>query len=262
MVIIMGLPMVDIHSHILPDVDDGSKNSSESLLMLKVAISEGIHTIVATPHYNYTYVNEKSKILEEVKKLGQMIKENDLKIEVLPGQEVRIYGELLADYEAGKLLTVADNNSYMLVEFPFSRVPLYAKRVLYDLEVVGVKPIIAHPERNGEILMHPERLSNMVAKGALTQLTAASLMGYFGKKIQKFSHQLIKANLVHTIATDTHSLSNRAFNLNEAYKVIGSKYGEDYVAYFKENAQLVVEGKPVYCGKPQPVGRKKFFGIF
>jgi len=254
--------MIDLHSHIIPGVDDGSRNENESQLMLEAAISAGIHTIVATPHYNYKYTNEKVKVFAEVEKLKQIITRNNLKIDILPGQEIRIYGELLEDYEAGKLLTIADNGSYMLVEFPFQHVPLYAEKLLYDIELRGIKPIIAHPERNSEFLENPDKLYKLVTKGALTQLTTSSITGHFGKKTEKFSEQLIKANLVHVIATDAHNITDRPFNMNQAYEVIMKKYGADYVSYFKENAQLITCGKPIYEESPQPITKKKFFGIF
>jgi len=254
--------MIDIHTHILPAVDDGSKSYAESLLMLEAATRDGIQTIVATPHYNERYASEKATILEEVAKLNQLIKENNLMIEVLPGQEIRIYGELLLDYEAGKLLTVAGCSSYMLIEFPFGHVPHYAQRLLYDLELAGIKPIIAHPERNKEFLKHPEKLYHFVKKGALTQLTAASLMGYFGGDVQKFSKQLIEANLIHTMATDAHNMSNRAFNLSEAYELIMKKYGNGYVSYLQKNAQLIITDGSVYGEEPLPIGKKKLFGFF
>jgi len=254
--------MIDIHSHIVPAVDDGSRSAAESLLMLKAAMRDGIHTIVATPHYNYKYTTPKARILAEVEKLKQIIKKTNLKIDVLPGQEVRIYGELLEDYKADKLLTIADNSRYMLVEFPFRYVPRYAEKLLYDMELYGIKPIIAHPERNSEFLEHPDKLYRFVAKGALTQLTTSSLTGYFGKNIQKFSEQLIESNLVHTIATDAHNVSDRAFNMDEAYEQIMKKSGMDYVSYFKENAQLIIAGKPVYGEQPQPIDKKKGLGLF
>lgn len=255
--------MIDIHSHILPAVDDGSKNTAESLLMLEAAIYAGINTIVATPHYNYKYANNKSKILAEVEKLNKIVKTNNLNINILPGQEIRIYGELLEDYEAGELLTIADNGMYMLVELPFKQVPYFTDNLLYNIELYGIKPIIAHPERNSEFLENPNKLYNLVAKGALTQLTTSSLIGFFGKKIQKFCNQLIKANLVHTIATDAHNVSNRSFNMSEAYEEISKKYGKDYVSYFKENAKLIIEGKSIDdVEEPQSPTKKKFFRIF
>ena len=254
--------MIDIHTHILPGVDDGSKNDVESLLMLKAAISEGIGTLVATPHRNQRYVNEKPDILVQVNKLKQLAKENGLDVEILPGQEVRIYGELLADYSAGKLLTLGDHSSYLLVEFPFRQVPLYAEQLLHEMVQSGITPVIAHPERVLDFLENPEKLYKFVAQGALTQVTAASMTGYFGKKVQKFSHQLIESNLIHTLATDAHNLTDRSFSINDAYEEVRKKHGGKAVSYFKENAHLIIKDQPVDSKQPKPIDSKKFFGIF
>jgi len=254
--------MIDIHSHILPAVDDGAKNEAESILMLEAAIKDGIYAIVATPHYHPRYRNEKADVLVKVEALRQVVRENQLKIDILAGQEIRIYGELLEDYEAGKLLTIADQNAYMLIEFPPQHVPQYAEKLFYEMSLVGLTPVIAHPERNLEFLRNPDKLYQLVKKGALAQLTASSLMGGFGKHVEKFSRQLIEADLIHTIATDAHNTRDRSFNMSHAYEEIIKKYGTSYASYFTKNTQLMVEGKPIYENQPQLVGKKKFFGIF
>lgn len=254
--------MIDLHCHILPGVDDGASHETESLAMLQAAIEEGITTIVATPHHNRQYTNEKQTILTKVEELRQLIQANHLSIEVVPGQEVRLYGELLEDYENNKLVTVADNSRYMLIEFPSSHVPRYAERKLFDMELQGLKPLIVHPERNAEIIQNPDRLYQLVQKGALTQVTASSITGHFGKKIQKFTHQLIEANLVHVIASDAHNTTSRASLMKQAFVEIEAKYGSDYVNYFQENAQLILENKAVYPEQPEKVKKKKLLGIF
>lgn len=246
--------MIDIHSHILSAIDDGSKNSTESLLMLKAAIRDGIHTIVATPHYNQKYNVEKSSILAKVESLKQIVCENHLKINILPGQEIRIYAELLDDYEAGKLMTIANNSNYMLIELPFEHVPHYTEELLLEIEGYGIKPIIAHPERNLELLKNPDKLYSLVANGALTQLTTSSITGYFGKNIQDFSKQLLEHNLVHIIASDAHNTTDRSFNMSKAYEEIIKRCGMDSVTYFKENARLIIEGKPINVDQPHRIG--------
>lgn len=251
--------MIDIHSHILPAVDDGSKKVSESLLMLKAAIGEGIHTIVATPHYNQKYALEKSHILAEVEKLKQIIKANQLKINVLPGQEIRLYDKLLEDYQAGKLLTIANQPSYMLIELPFRYVPPHTEKLLDEIGGYGIKPIIAHPERNLVFLEQPDKLAHLVKKGALAQLTTSSLTGYFGKPIQKFSKFLVENKLVHVVATDAHNTSDRSFKMNEAYEEITKISGVDGVSYFKENARFIIEGKQIDVDEPQLIDTKRFF---
>jgi len=254
--------MIDIHAHILPMIDDGAKNEAESLLMLEAAIKDGIHTIVATPHYHPRYRNEKSDILAAVEKLQEVAEENQLEVDILPGQEIRIYGEFLEGFEADKLLTVAANSTHILIEFSSQSIPHYTEKLFYDIEMCGLTPVIAHPERNAEFLANPDKLYELVRKGALAQLTTGSLLGYFGKEIQKFSKQLIEADLVHFIATDAHNNTSRSFNISQAYEEIVKRYGIGHAAYFTKNAQLMLESKPIYGNQPQPIGKKKFFGIF
>ena len=98
--------------------------------------------------------------------------------------------------------------------------------------------------------------------GVLTQVTAGSITGYFGKKIKKFSQQLIQANLTHFIASDAHNVHNRTFKMVEAFETVEKTYGIDTVYLFKENAELLVQGKNVYKEMPQQVQRKKFLGLF
>ena len=101
----------------------------------------------------------------------------------------------------------------MLIEFPSSHLPRYANKLLFDLQVQGIVPIIVHPERNREIMENPDRLYNLVKEGALSQLTGTSVTGKMGKKIQKFSFDLIQTNLTHFIASDAHNTTTRPFDL-------------------------------------------------
>lgn len=254
--------MIDLHCHILPGIDDGASSETESIAMLQAAIDEGVTTIAATPHHNRQYTNEKQAILHKVEELRQLIKENNLAIEVVPGQEVRIYGELLEDYENNKLVTISEHSRYMLIEFSSSHVPRYAERLLYDMELQGLKPVIVHPERNAEIMQNPDKLYQLVEKGALTQVTAASVTGHFGKKIQKFTSQLIEADLAHIIASDAHNTAGRTFRMRQAFAEIETHYGMDYVDYFQENAKLILDNKAVYPEQPKQIIKKKFLGIF
>ncbi|PFA66927.1 tyrosine protein phosphatase [Bacillus sp. AFS015802] len=255
--------MVDIHSHILPGIDDGAKNVEESIEMAKKAVSEGIHTIIATPHHkNGSYENRRQHILPLVDSLNERLRNEKIDLAVLPGQECRIYGEILEDYHRGDILPLNRVSPYIFIEFPSSSVPRYADRLLYDLQVEGLTPVIVHPERNAELIERPDKLYKLVKNGAVTQLTASSLVGYFGKKIQKFSQQLVEANLTHFIASDAHNTHNRSFKMEEAMDYTEKKYGVDMVYYFTENAELLVDGKAIYKEIPEPVKKKKFLGIF
>jgi protein-tyrosine phosphatase len=255
--------MIDIHSHILPGIDDGANTIYDSIDMAKQAVTEGIHTIIATPHHrNGKYDNVKSDILPLVKEVNDRFKEEQINLEVLPGQECRIYGEILEDYQKGDILPLNQVSQYLFIEFPSSSVPRYAEKLLYDIQVAGLTPIIVHPERNAELIERPEKLYKLVQGGAATQLTASSLTGYFGKNIQKFSQQMIQANLTHFIASDAHNIHNRTFKMEEAMDYIEKKYGIDMVYYFTENAELLIDGKNIYKEIPELIIKKKFLGIF
>ncbi|WP_026568354.1 tyrosine-protein phosphatase [Bacillus sp. UNC41MFS5] len=254
--------MVDLHSHILPGVDDGARNLSDSVNMAKMAVEQGIHTIVATPHHlNNRYENPKQTIIDRVRELNKALLEEKIDLKVLPGQETRIYGEMVEGYEVGEILPI-DHTQYVLVEFSSGHVPRYTEKLFYDLQTKGLIPVIVHPERNQEIIERPEILYRLVEKGALTQVTAASICGDFGKKIKSFSLQLIDANLTHFIASDAHNTSNRTFKMGEAFDIVQVKYGIDMVYLFQENAELVIEGSHVYKEVPERIKKKRFFNIF
>ena len=254
--------MIDLHCHILPGIDDGAKDLLESIQMARKAVEQGIHTIVATPHHlNNYYENPKQRILQNVEELNRVLKNEKIDLTILPGQETRIYGELVNGYERGEIQPV-NGTQYVLVEFSSSHVPRYTEKLFYDLQVKGLIPIIVHPERNQEIIEQPDLLYKLVQNGALAQVTAGSVCGDFGKKIKSFSLQLIEANLTHFIASDAHNTRNRTFRLREAFDLIYDKYGNEMVYLFEDNAALVIEGSNVYKEVPERIKKKKFFKIF
>jgi protein-tyrosine phosphatase len=254
--------MVDLHCHILPGIDDGAQNLSESMMMAKQAVEEGITTIVATPHYHKTvYENTKPTILTKTNELNEALKNQGINLRILPGQEPRIDGDLLVDLEESKAITLA-GSTYLFIEFPSAHVPRYTEKLLFDLQQLGYTPIIVHPERNQEIIEHPEMLYHFVNNGALTQVTAASICGDFGKKIKGFSLQLVEYNLTHFIASDAHNTTSRRFRLQEAFNQVLLKFGTDYEYMFKENAELLIDGKNVYKEIPERIKKKKLFKLF
>ncbi|MGR9545891.1 tyrosine-protein phosphatase [Priestia megaterium] len=255
--------MIDLHCHILSGIDDGALNDEVSIKMAREALLEGIHTIVATPHHqNGRYLNEKKDIVQYVQKLNELLKKEKIPLTILPGQEIRLYGEILDDYQADKILTLNDTGKYLFIEFPSSQVPHYAEQLLFDIQSKGLIPIIVHPERNSRLLAEPDLLYKFITNGALAQVTAGSVTGRFGKKIKNFSHQLIQSNLVHFVSSDAHNLEGRSFYMREALEAIESEHGQDIVYVFLENAQYVIQGQMCYKGPPEIIKKKKFLGIF
>ncbi|WP_077619802.1 tyrosine-protein phosphatase [Bacillus sinesaloumensis] len=255
--------MIDIHCHILPGIDDGARDIDVTIEMAKSATEEGITHIIATPHYKKReYENAKEKILQAVEMVKKELSQQNIPLIILPGQEPRIDGELLQDYTKGELLSLNNGGKYLFVEFPSGHVPRYAEQLLFDIQLNGLTPVIVHPERNSELIENPDLLYKFVKNGACTQITSSSVTGHFGKKIKKFSLQLVEYNLTHFLASDAHNLSNRPFRLREAYSVLVKEYGTAAEYYFKENAELLVEGKSVIKDTPERIKQKKLFGLF
>ncbi|WP_048717613.1 tyrosine-protein phosphatase [Bacillus sp. 522_BSPC] len=254
--------MIDIHCHILPGIDDGAATIEDSVVMARAAVQEGITTIIATPHHkNNKFSNRKSSILTKVNDLNTVLKQENIPLTILPGQEVRIYGEVLEDYYKEEILTL-NHTKYLFIEFPSSSVPRYAERLLYELQTEGIIPIIVHPERNKELQEKPDLLYQFVKNGALTQVTASSVAGYFGKNVKKFSEKLIEHNLTHFVASDAHNIYNRTFMMKKAYDLIEMRFGMGYVYLFLENSEILVRDNIIMKEVPERIKRKNFLGIF
>lgn len=248
--------MLDLHCHILPGVDDGAQTINDSIEMAKVAVSEGITHILATPHHQkLQWNNDKKKVTQKTTEFQKVLDYHQIDLTVFPGQEVSLYGELVTDIEKDNILFTDESCTYILIELPTTSIPSYTERLFYDLQSHGKIPIIVHPERNHSIIEHPNRLKNFIDKGALAQLTAASYTGGFGKKIEKLSKQLIEANLVHFIASDAHNVTNRSFHMKEAYDLLAKEYGRSKRNTFHETTRNLLNGDPVIT--PETVNIKQ-----
>ncbi|MGG0844871.1 tyrosine-protein phosphatase [Peribacillus simplex] len=237
--------MIDIHSHILPDIDDGAGNIQESIEMARKAVEQGITNIIATPHYNRgIYENDKEKVLEETRKINRVLDDLNIPLKVWPGQEIRISDELMDDYDNNKIMGL-NGSQYILLELPSNHVPRYTERLIYDLQMKRMTPIIAHPERNLEILKNPRLLKELIWKGAYSQITAGSITGKFGWRTKRFSKFLVHSGLTHFIASDAHNVGNRGFQIMEAQKMIEKNFGQEVVKAFNENAENVLYGMKV-----------------
>ncbi|MDN4523943.1 tyrosine-protein phosphatase [Fictibacillus fluitans] len=255
--------MIDVHSHILPNVDDGAPDLTASLDMARQAVNNGISTVFATPHHrNGRFENSKEDILMKTEELNLALSQHQIPLTILPGQEIRLYSEFLEDLAAGKLLTLNNMNKYILIELPSNRVPGYARQVIYECTLKDITPVIVHPERNSAIMENPDLLYELVKEGALTQVTASSITGAFGKRISSFSISLIDHHLTHFIASDAHNNSSRGFSLWEAYEEIGKKFDNTVAYYLRENAQLVVNNQSIYAEEPTRIKKRKRLGIF
>jgi len=255
--------MIDIHCHILPGIDDGAKSEAELLKMAHEAVSDGITTIIATPHHmNGVYINAKAEVLALTEHANQLLQKEEIPLTILPSQEIRIYENLIRDLRNNQVLFLDKACKYILLELPANSVPYQIDRLIFEIQILGVTPIIAHPERNSAIREQPYLLYKMVKSGAFAQLTAASITGRFGKEIEKFSRQLVEHQLVHLIASDAHNADTRGPRLVSAYERLAEYGGRELADEFKRNAENVVNGKGIWAGEPMKIQKKKLFGLF
>lgn len=246
--------MADIHNHILFGIDDGAKTPDDSIQIASQAVWNGITHIIATPHYKRgSFYNPSGKILKRVAEVNQLLSMQSIPLTVLPGMEITFYKDLANDLRNvnSDLLTLNNTKKYILIELPKAYIPPETEMVFYEMQLSGVVPIIAHPERNEVFREQPNKLYSFIQKGSLAQITAGSLNGLFGKEIQKFSLKLLKHYLVHFVASDAHGVNRRAANLPAAYKYIKRRFSASYTAYLQENAVKVIKGEDFTV--PQPV---------
>lgn len=255
--------MIDIHSHILPGMDDGARDWEAALAMARDAAADGISMIIATPHHaNGQFDTSADDIRQAVLLMNGKLRKEPFDLTVAAGQEIRVYERLLDDLEKGKLLTLAQSR-YILLEMPSSRIPSRMAEVCHELLIQGLVPVIAHPERNAEVSAHPERLERLIEAGAYGQLTAQCVTGGLGNKLQKLSLDLCRRGAVHLIASDAHDCGRRPFGLSEAYRIVEKQLGTEACDIFRDNASAVWNNGDIV---PIPVTKKRvessFFGKF
>ncbi|SFF23850.1 protein-tyrosine phosphatase [Paenibacillus catalpae] len=235
--------MIDIHTHILPGIDDGAADWDYSIKLARAAAAEGITGIVATPHhYDGKYSNDANTVRELTTELNNKLTELDIPLKIQTGQEIRVHSEFLSNWQSGKLLPMGDS-SYVLIEMPSSQIPKSMEQIVYELRLLGVSTVIAHPERNAEVVQNPDRLAELVELGAYAQVTTHSLLGGFGRGIEKASWTLCRRGLIHIVASDAHHLEWRGFRMKDAYERVEAELGPAWRRYFERNAQAIWDGR-------------------
>lgn len=230
--------MIDIHCHILHALDDGAKTIDESIEMAKIAAKDGVRTIVATPHVGEKIISF-DEIRTKVNELNDRLIELFIPVEILPGAEL-ISGMPVKSIEK---YTINDNG-FVLIEFPHSHLPHNSFEIISDIISHGLKPVIAHPERNPSIIKKPDILVELVEKtGAGVQITANSITGGFGRRIRLCSQYLLKKKVVQIISSDAHSIRSRRPGLSLALKASGKILGRKNVQKMVyDNPEAVING--------------------
>lgn len=234
----------DIHTHVLPGVDDGAQDTSEALRMIQMAYQDGTRTMILTPHYRGKFKNNDPQWLREVfDTFYQMVQERYPDMKLYLGNEVYYEQEVPDMLEAGRAMTI-NNTQYVLLEFKTDT--LRSQIVLGVSEMIryGFVPIIAHAERYNAFIKDKTLADEVLAMGALIQLNADSVMGKHGWKVKHFCETLLKMQNAHFIATDAHDTKNRPPLLRKCWWKVYKKCGLAYASQvFYDNAQAVIENK-------------------
>lgn len=238
------MEFIDIHSHILPGIDDGACDEKEALEMLKIAASSGIRKIIATPHFHDLRSHATSKeIRKAVSKMQELLKEAKIPIQLYAGNELYYTYELLEYVKAGEALTLADSD-YVLLEFSPGAQRRKIQNAVYEIFNEGYYPIIAHMERCQAFQKHEDFVQTISEMGAYFQINAGSLMGDAGWGIKRFSRTMVKNDMIHFIATDAHNTDRRRPSFGKTAKWLRKKYGEEQLSdYLCGNPKMIIENK-------------------
>ena len=238
--------MTDIHSHILFDVDDGSRNIDESIELLKKMYELGFKNVILTSHYiegsEYCCENKEKKI--KFKEIQKKLDEQDIDINIFLGNEILINNNIYDLIKTGKIHTL-NNTRYILVELPFHNQIINLEDVIYELKIKGLIPIIAHPERYSYFQDNYKEVDRLREEGFLFQANYASILGYYGKESQKLLKYMLKKHYIDYFGTDIHRTTKTFVldNFEKIEKQIVKITKKDYYEEIKQNCDDVLK----YC---------------
>lgn len=249
--------MVDIHSHILSEVDDGSHSLNESVEMCRASAEDGIQVMVATPHaHDGLHKTHEPEFLRQ--KVAELNRELGGRPKIVLGCELRFTHALVKQVCETRSAPTIAGGPYALVEFPHAVVPPGSEHPLFDLMNNQITPIIAHPERNIMLMTEPERFYDLISMGVLGQMDTGSITGQFGKKVQQAARVMLENGLIHFIASDCHNTRNRLPGMSAAVASTAEIVGEEYARAISEaNPSAVVEGNPIAARPTATLPQKK-----
>lgn len=253
--------MIDIHSHVLPGIDDGAKSIDKTLEMLQIAEKNGIKKVVATPHfYRGYYENNYEDICKLIEEVNIKAKEIEIDVEIFPGQEVFLDNHTLELFKEG-IIKGINGTKYMLIEFPMETLPKNALDIIYELRIQGIVPIIAHPERYKYIIEKPSLINEFIDEKCLFQINSGSIEGTFGSKVKKTAEILVSHGICDFIASDAHSTNVRCPKLKEALE-ISNNFNLDFKSKFITNTNKLLSNEEIKSIHEKIKKKKNIFLFF
>ena len=241
--------MIDIHSHILPGIDDGPPTLEESLALARACVADGIRHVVATPHvFPGRYDNRRGGIEAEAARFRKALEVFRIPLALSVAGEVRLMPEVVELLARDEIPFLCERDGYrlMLLELPDHQIPLGAEAFVGRLLAARVRPVIVHPERNKAVMAKPERVRGFVDLGCEVQVTAGSVIGLFGERVAQAAHALIGEGWVSAIANDAHNLRGRRPCMSPAREALAARYGERLAT------RLTLEGPARLAGVELP----------
>ncbi len=238
---LFSIAMIDIHCHILPDLDDGSESIEMSVEMGEMAIADGITHVIGTPHAHPKYPFIPELVM---KRRDEVQAHFEGRLTIATGCDFHLSYENLQEIRHFPTRYTLNQKKYLLVEFADYSIPPSMDQTLHELHLAGILPIITHPERNPLIRSKPERLYRWLRQGCYAQVTAGSLAGRFGKPAQEAAEEWLGLNAVHFLASDAHNVSSRPLRLKETFDHVAKTRGADVAqALLVDNPLAAFEGK-------------------
>jgi protein-tyrosine phosphatase len=213
--------VIDLHSHILPGLDDGSRDLADALEIARAAVADGTTTLAATPHVREDYPTTSDAMENGVRQLREALERDRIELELLPGGEVSLEQLDRLSHDELRRFGLGGSQKYLLIETPYTSWPLPFGQIVPRLGTFGMTPVIAHPERNGAVQSDITKVAALVQAGALIQVTAASLDGRLGSRARTCARKLLDAELVHMLVSDAHTPGVREVGLSKAADVVG-----------------------------------------
>jgi protein-tyrosine phosphatase len=245
--------MIDLHSHLLPGIDDGAQSWDESMEMARQAVADGTTEIQITHHIldNSQYQKLEADILEKFAEMRRRLQAEKINLKLHLACEIYYQPDMELTHQ---ISTFNQNGRYFLVEFPMQGIPRGVDDIFFQLILDGKTPVIAHPERNVGILRNPSRAYEFAQRGALFQMNAGSLSGKYGDGVTALATALMNSRLIHFFGSDGHNTRSRKVCMGEDYKLVRDLWG-DRVAnrIFYENPRLALAGEEVKVPEPLPV---------
>jgi protein-tyrosine phosphatase len=242
--------MIDIHSHILPEIDDGARSWEVAVQMCQMAAKDGIEHMVATPHANHEFPYHREHFSSLLEQLGTQL---EPKIDLSLGCDFHFSFENLEDLTQHPENYTIGKTPYLLVELSDFAIPPGISSKLQELMDWGLRPILTHPERNPLLQRMPDRVLRWVQHGCIVQSTASAFTGRWGKRAQEMANWLLRKDAVHVLASDAHSLNSRppilSAGRDAAAELCGAQVADTLV---NANPRAIVKGEPLpYFPRPK-----------